>query len=120
MGHKKESRDNDERRKHRRRSNSPSAKRARKNSSRSDSISVKSKTYRKRRYYQSMAESLSQSSLESSSESLQQCPSPQKNTEVAVNDILQVLNKEAITKVKVILLLAKNKHEKKKPKQIEE
>ena len=28
--------------------------------------------------------------------------------EVAVNDILQVLNKEAITEVKVILLLAKN------------
>ena len=30
-----------------------------------------------------------------------------KNMEVAVNDILQVLNKEAITEVKVILLFAK-------------
>ena len=46
--------------------------------------------------------------------------------EVAVNDILQVLNKEAITKVKVILLLAKNTKRsievsmKKKPKQIKE
>ena len=86
MGHKKESCDHDERRKCRWQSNSPSAKRARKNRSHSNSISVKSKTYGKRRYYQSIAESLSQSSsqsssessLESSSESLSRCPSPPK------------------------------------------
>ena len=49
-----------------------------------------------------------------------------KNMEVAVNDILQVLNKEAIAEVKVILLLAQNTKRsievsmKKKSKQIEE
>ena len=45
------------------------------------SISVESKAYRKRRYYQSSSESLSHCSSESSlesSESLSQCPSPQK------------------------------------------
>ena len=78
MGHKKESRDHDERRKCRRQSNSPSAKRARKNRSHSNFISVKSKTYRKGRHYQSTAESLSESLSQSSSESLSQCPSPQK------------------------------------------
>ena len=45
------------------------------------SISVESKAYGKRRYYQSSSESLSHFSSESSlesSESLSQCPSPQK------------------------------------------
>ena len=74
MGHKKESRDHDERRKCRRQSNSPSTKRARKNRSHSMSISVESKAYGKRQYYQSSSESwlesLSHSSSESSLESL--------------------------------------------------
>ena len=79
MGHKKESRDHDERRKCRRQSNSPSTKRARKNRSRRMSISVESKAFGKRWYYQSLSESLSHSSSVSSlesSESLSQCPSP--------------------------------------------
>ena len=85
MGHKKESRDHDKRRKCRRRSNLPLTKRARKNRSRSMSISVESKAYGKIWYYQSSSESwsesLSYSSSESSlesSESLSRCPSPQK------------------------------------------
>ena len=78
------------------------------------SISVESKAYEKRWYYQSLSESwsesLSHSSSESSlesSESLSRCPSPQKNMEVAVNKIMLVLNKQAITEVKVILQLTK-------------
>ena len=80
------------------------------------SISVESKAYGKRWYYQSSSESwsesLSHSSSESSlesSESLSQCPSPQKNTEVAVNEIMLVLNKQAIAEVKVILPLTKKR-----------
>ena len=49
--------------------------------SHSMSISVESKAYGKRWYYQSLSESLSHSPSESSlesSESLSQCPSPQK------------------------------------------
>ena len=69
MGHKKESHDHDERRKCRRRNNLPSAKRARKNISCSMSISVESKAYGKRRYYQSSSESWSESLSHSSSES---------------------------------------------------
>ena len=42
------------------------------------SISVESKAYGKRRYYQSSSESLSHSFLESSLESLSRCLSPQK------------------------------------------
>ena len=78
------------------------------------SISVESKAYGKRWYYQSSSESwsesLSHSSSESSlesSESLSQCPSPQKNMKVAVNEIMLVLNKQAIAKGKVILQLTK-------------
>ena len=85
MGHKKESRDHDKRRKCGRRSNLPSTKKARKNRSQSMSISVESKAHGKRWYYQSSSESwsesLSHSSSESSlesSESLSRCPSPQK------------------------------------------
>ena len=85
MGHKKESHDHDERKKCRRQSNLLSTKRARKNRSHSMSISVESKANGKRWYYQSSSESWSESlshfssesSLESS-ESLSQCPSPQK------------------------------------------
>ena len=113
MGHKKESHDHDERRKCRRQSNLPSTKRARKNRSCSVSTSVESKAYGKRQYYQSWSESLSHSSSESSlesSESLSRCPSPQKKTtEVAVNEIILVLNKQAIAKVKVILQLTKKR-----------
>ena len=50
-----------------------------------------------------------------------------KNTEVAVNEIMLVLNKQAIAKVKVILQLTKKRKisirvsmKKKMPKQIEE
>ena len=69
--------------------------------------------------------SSSESSLESS-ESLSRCPSPQKNTEMAVNEIMLVLNKQAITEVKVILQLTKKRKisirvsMKKMPKQIKE
>ena len=117
MGHKKENREHEERRKHTRRSNSPSTKRARKNKSHSRSVSVKSKTHSKRRCsHESSSESSSQSSSESSSQSSaeyssESSPSPspkKKNMEVAVNDILQVLkNKKTIAEVQVILLLAK-------------
>ena len=74
------------------------------------SISVESKAYGKRWYYQSSSESwsesLSHSSSESSlesSESLSQCPSPQKKHRSGSNKIMLVLNKQAIAEVKVIL-----------------
>ena len=68
MGHKKESCDHDKRRICRRQSNSPST-RARKNRSHSMSISVESKAYGKRWYYQYLSESWSEFLSHSSSES---------------------------------------------------
>ena len=62
----------------------------------------------KESWSESLSHSSSESSLESS-ESLSQCPAPQKNTEVAVNEIMLVLNKQAIADVKVILQLTKKR-----------
>ena len=78
MVRKKENCEHEERRKCRRRSNSPSARRARKKRSHSRCISVKRKTHSKRRYSrESSSESSLQSLAEYSSES-STSPSPKK------------------------------------------
>ena len=125
MGHKKESHDHDERRKCRRQSNSPSTKRARKNRSCSMSISAESKGYGKDSII-NLCQNLYHILPQNLQNLCHDVHHHKQNMEVAVNEIMLVLNKQAIAEVKVILQLTKKRKisirvsMKKMPKQIEE